>query len=118
MFPWLALGRQVIIEGRAEKISAAEATRYFLSRPHDSQLAAWVSDQSRPISSRQVLLQKFDEMKRKFQAGEVPMPSFWGGYRVVPSRFEFWQGRVSRLHDRFQYQPAGGAGWDIERLAP
>lgn len=118
LFPWLALGRQAIIEGRAEKISSADAVRYFLSRPHDSQLAAWVSDQSRPIASRQLLLQKFDEVKRKFSAGKVPMPSFWGGYRVVPERFEFWQGRESRLHDRFEYLPAAGNSWDIERLAP
>lgn len=119
LFPWLPLGRQVIIEGSASRISATDAMRYFLSRPHDSQLAAWVSNQSQPINSRQVLLQKFDEMKRKFADGEVPMPSFWGGYRVVPTRYEFWQGRESRLHDRFEYSPAEESSqWTIERLAP
>ncbi len=117
LFPWLALERQVIVDGIARRISAADSMRYFLSRPHDSQLAAWVSNQSQPLSSRQVLLQKFDELKRKFAAGEVPMPSFWGGFRVRHHRLEFWQGREKRLHDRFEYTPSGDA-WKIERLAP
>jgi pyridoxamine 5'-phosphate oxidase len=118
LFPWLQFDRQVIVEGVAERISTADALRYFMTRPHDSQLAAWVSNQSQPLSSRQVLLQKFDEMKRKFASGEVPMPSFWGGYRVSLQRLEFWQGRESRLHDRFEYVADGSGGWDIERLAP
>ena len=118
LFPWLALERQVIVDGIAERISAADSMRYFLSRPHDSQLAAWVSNQSQPLSSRQVLLQKFDELKRKFAAGEVPMPSFWGGFRVRYHRLEFWQGREKRLHDRFEYTPSGSDAWKIERLAP
>jgi pyridoxamine 5'-phosphate oxidase len=118
LFPWLALERQVIVDGIAERISAADSMRYFLSRPRDSQLAAWVSNQSQPLSSRQVLLQKFDELKRKFGAGEVPMPSFWGGFRVRHHRLEFWQGREKRLHDRFEYTPSGGDAWKIERLAP
>lgn len=118
LFPWLQFDRQVIIEGDASRISATESMRYFSSRPQESQLAAWVSAQSRPISSRQVLMEKFAEMKRKFAAGEVPMPSFWGGYKVRPRRLEFWQGREQRLHDRFQYTPAGDGGWQIERLAP
>ncbi len=118
LFPWLQFDRQVIVEGVAERISAADSLRYFMTRPHDSQLAAWVSNQSQPLSSRQVLLQKFDEMKRKFANGEIPMPSFWGGYRVSLQRLEFWQGRESRLHDRFEYAANGSGGWDIERLAP
>jgi pyridoxamine 5'-phosphate oxidase len=117
LFPWLQFERQVIIEGVARRISAAESIRYFASRPHDSQLAAWVSNQSQPLSSRQALMQKFDEMKRKFANGEVPMPSFWGGYKVYHERVEFWQGREQRLHDRFQYS-RGVNDWDIERLAP
>lgn len=118
LFPWLQFDRQVIIEGEASRITTAESMRYFASRPHDSQLAAWVSAQSQPISSRQMLLQKFDEMKRKFVAGEVPMPSFWGGYKVRHQRLEFWQGREQRLHDRFQYARSGSGEWGIERLAP
>jgi pyridoxamine 5'-phosphate oxidase len=118
LFPWLQFERQAIVEGTAERISAAESMRYFMTRPHDSQLAAWVSNQSQPLSSRQMLLQKFDEIKRKFAKGEVPMPSFWGGYRVAPRRLEFWQGRESRLHDRFEYTPDASGNWSIERLAP
>lgn len=118
LFPWLQFDRQVIIEGEASRISAAESMRYFASRPHDSQLAAWVSAQSQPISSRQLLLQKFEEIKRKFAAGEVPMPSFWGGYKVHHRRLEFWQGREQRLHDRFQYHKDAAGDWQVERLAP
>lgn len=118
LFPWLQFDRQVIVAGAAERISAAESLRYFMTRPHDSQLAAWVSNQSQPLTSRQALMQKFDEMKRKFANGEVPMPSFWGGYRVSLERFEFWQGRESRLHDRFEYTRGAQQGWAIERLAP
>lgn len=116
-FPWLDLERQVKIMGRAERVSTAESAKYFLSRPHGSQLGAWVSNQSAPISSRQMLMSKFEELKQKFKKGEVPLPSFWGGYRVVPDIFEFWQGRQHRLHDRFQYT-LEAEGWKIERLAP
>lgn len=117
-FPWHVMERQVRINGRAEKISAVETTRYFLTRPRDSQVAAWASEQSRPISSRQVLMQQFDAMKSKFLSGEIPRPDFWGGYRVIPERFEFWQGGGSRLHDRFEYTRAPDDSWTIERLAP
>lgn len=117
LFPWLALERQVRIEGRAERISKADSLAYFLKRPHGSQLGAWVSQQSSIVGSRQLLEMKLDEMKRKFSKGEVPLPSFWGGYRVRASVFEFWQGRPNRLHDRFQYNPEGER-WRIERLAP
>lgn len=123
LFPWLALERQVIIRGRAEKVSKTESLRYFTSRPHGSQLGAWVSHQSQVITGRRLLEIKLDEMKRKFAEGQVPLPSFWGGYRVVPKTFEFWQGRPSRLHDRFLYSrihgtDSAGSGWTIERLAP
>ena len=117
LFPWLALERQVRIEGAAERISKTDSLAYFLKRPHGSQLGAWVSQQSAVISSRSLLEQKMDEIKRKFAAGEVPLPSFWGGYRVRPDAFEFWQGRSNRLHDRFRYTSEGD-GWRIERLAP
>lgn len=117
MFPWVVLERQVIVQGRAEKISAAESLKYFTSRPRESQLGAWVSDQSSVISSRKLLLQKLAEIKDKFTHGEVPLPSFWGGYRVVPETVEFWQGGSARLHDRFFYELKDGA-WEIERLSP
>lgn len=117
IFPWLSLERQVVVQGTVEKIGKAESLRYFLSRPRESQLGAWVSDQSKVISSRSVLEMKLAEMKRKFSSGDVPLPSFWGGYRVVPRTVEFWQGGAGRLHDRFLYS-AGEEGWRVERLAP
>jgi pyridoxamine 5'-phosphate oxidase len=116
-FVWLDLERQISIAGTAVSISAAESARYFMTRPRNSQIAAWVSNQSSMISSRKLLMQKFQEMKQKFSKGEIPLPSFWGGYRVIPSSVEFWQGRENRLHDRFLYVRSGG-GWKVERLAP
>lgn len=117
LFPWVALERQVLIMGRVEKVSVAEAAAYFVTRPVGSQLAAWASPQSTVISSRGLLEAKWEEMKRKFADGKIPLPSFWGGYRVLPDLFEFWQGRASRMHDRFQYTRTNGS-WEIERLAP
>ncbi len=117
LFDWLELDRQVVVNGTAEKISTAESIKYFLSRPRGAQLGAWVSHQSSAVSARSLLEMKFQEMKRKFTGGEVPLPSFWGGYRVRPERFEFWQGRPNRLHDRFEYTLEDGS-WTIERLAP
>jgi pyridoxamine 5'-phosphate oxidase len=118
LFPWYPLERQVGILGRAERISSAESLAYFASRPHGSRVGAWVSQQSTVITSRQLLEMKWDEMKRKFAQGEVPLPSFWGGFRVVPSELEFWQGRENRLHDRFRYVRAEDGSWRRERLAP
>jgi pyridoxamine 5'-phosphate oxidase len=118
LFPWYPLERQVAILGRAERISPAESLAYFASRPHGSRVGAWVSQQSTVITSRQLLEMKWAEMKRKFAQGEVPLPSFWGGFRVVPSEFEFWQGRENRLHDRFRYVRAEDGSWQPERLAP
>lgn len=117
LFPWISMERQVIIQGRAEKVSTAESLRYFASRPRESQIGAWVSNQSETITSRKFLLQKLAEIRDKFSNGEIPLPSFWGGYRVVPSAFEFWQGGPARLHDRFLYQKNAGV-WQIDRLAP
>jgi pyridoxamine 5'-phosphate oxidase len=117
LFPWITLERQVIIQGQAEKISTAESLRYFASRPRESQIGAWVSNQSEVISSRKFLMQKLSEVREKFHKGEVPLPSFWGGYRVVPEAIEFWQGGPARLHDRFLYRKHEGE-WSIERLAP
>lgn len=116
-FPWLALERQVIVSGTAEKLSIGEVTKYFLSRPKDSQIAAWASQQSRPIGGRKLLEQAFEQMKHKFANGDVPLPGFWGGFRVVPQSVEFWQGRENRLHDRFLYEK-DSSGWQINRLQP
>lgn len=118
LFPWLSLERQVGILGIAERISAVESLAYFASRPHGSRLGAWVSHQSSIISSRKLLEMKWQEIKHKFQQGEIPLPSFWGGFRVIPSEVEFWQGRENRLHDRFRYLRETPTTWNIERLAP
>lgn len=118
LFPWLDLERQVKIVGRVEKVSTAESLKYYLSRPRGSQLGAWVSQQSSIITSRSLLEMKMDEMKRKFSNREVPLPDFWGGFRIVPQTVEFWQGRANRLHDRFQFSLQADQSWKIERLAP
>lgn len=117
-FPWYLLERQVKVCGVAEQLSSADALKYFLSRPRESQLAAWASQQSRPISSRQLLMQQFESMKNKFSKGEIPLPDFWGGFRVKPHEIEFWQGGAHRLHDRFQYRLQADGQWAIQRLEP
>jgi pyridoxamine 5'-phosphate oxidase len=118
LFPWVALARQVQITGVAERIPAAESLKYFATRPRGSQIGAWSSPQSQVISSRSLLEAKVAEMVRRFGQGEIPLPDFWGGYRVTPETVEFWQGRESRLHDRFRYLGKQGEVWRIERLAP
>ncbi len=118
LFYWQTLERQVRIEGTVSTVSTAESLKYFASRPRGSQLGAWCSAQSSAISSRSLLEAKLAEMKQKFRDGEIPLPSFWGGFRVVPNRFEFWQAGDHRLHDRFVYEPADGDSWTIQRLAP
>ena len=117
LFPWLALERQIKIVGSVEKVSRLESIKYFASRPKDSQIGAWASKQSSTISSRSILQSQFASMKRKFSSGEVPLPDFWGGYRVIPRTIEFWQGRESRLHDRFIYRRIGDR-WTVSRLSP
>jgi pyridoxamine 5'-phosphate oxidase len=117
-FAWLDLQRQLRIEGDIEKVTTAESLTYFLSRPRGSQLGAWASNQSEVVSSRSLLESKFFELKQKFAKGEVPLPDFWGGYRVKPRRFEFWQGGKDRLHDRFAYEKNVKGEWEINRLAP
>ena len=118
LFTWLPLQRQLAIQGTAERVSHAEVLSYFIRRPYGSQLAAWVSPQSKIITTRSLLEMKWEEMKRKFREGEVPLPSFWGGFRIVPREMEFWQGRESRLHDRFLYTRGTEDTWTLERLAP
>ena len=116
-FPWYALRRQVIIEGTVQELSTPDSEPYFHSRPRGSQLGAWASRQSAVIGSRDELEKRYAELEQRWAGEPVPMPDFWGGYRVVPGAIEFWQGRVNRLHDRFRYRRAGDA-WVIERQAP
>jgi len=117
-FLWLDLERQVRILGRCEKISKTESLSYFMKRSRGSQIGAWVSDQSSVISSRKFLAMQIEKVKEKFKKGEVPLPDFWGGYRIIPQKIEFWQGRESRLHDRILYTKESDGSWSISRLAP
>ena len=118
LFNWIALERQVGIEGVAQKIEISESIKYFLSRPRGSQLGAWVSDQSSILSSREILESKLEEIKSMFLNKKIPLPDFWGGYRIKPKSFEFWQGRSDRLHDRFLYSEINENAWEIKRLSP
>jgi pyridoxamine 5'-phosphate oxidase len=118
LFPWNELDRQVIIQGHAEKMSMAESAAYFVTRPRESQIAAWASRQSRPISARALLDKQVAVLKEKFGKGEIPVPDFWGGYRVLPRRIEFWQGGEHRIHDRFLYTREGDDDWTIQQLQP
>ncbi|MFE0462087.1 pyridoxamine 5'-phosphate oxidase [Kitasatospora sp. NPDC058965] len=118
LFPWHPIDRQVIVSGAVEKTGRDETAAYFRIRPHGSQLGAWASEQSSPVASREVLEQRFAELESRYPEGEgVPVPPFWGGFRVVPQAVEFWQGRPNRLHDRLRYTAAGD-GWTVERLCP
>jgi pyridoxamine 5'-phosphate oxidase len=118
LFNWVALERQVSINGVAEKVETSESLKYFMGRPRGSQLGAWVSDQRSVLSSRKILEMKLGEIKRKFADGKIPLPDWWGGFRIRPKRFEFWQGQPNRLHDRFLYSKIDDESWEIERLAP
>jgi pyridoxamine 5'-phosphate oxidase len=114
---WQPLNRQVRIEGTVERIADAESEAYFGTRPPGSQIAAWASPQSQPITRREELDERYSEVEARFPVGDVPLPPFWGGYRVIPEAIEFWQGRENRLHDRIRYE-RGAAGWRRTRLAP
>jgi len=118
LFPWHAIGRQVKITGSASKITTAESLHYFLTRPRGSQIGAWASPQSQYIDSRSVLEAMVQQVKERYAGGEVPLPSFWGGYRVKPVTLEFWQARDNRLHDRFIYRREESGDWEIKRMAP
>ena len=117
LFHWHELGRQVRIEGHAERTSEEESDAHHRGRPRASRLAAWASAQSEPVADRAALDEAYAAREREFADGDVPLPPFWGGIRVVPDAYEFWQHRANRLHDRFRYLP-DGEGWRIERLGP
>lgn len=117
-FPWYPVERQVLVCGVVEKLAPEESRQYFASRPRESQFAAWASAQSRPLASKEVLVRQFESIRSKYQEGEIPLPEFWGGYRVIPHSIEFWQGGKHRLHDRFEYTLQPGKHWQIERLSP
>ncbi|MCL3860458.1 pyridoxamine 5'-phosphate oxidase [Actinotalea sp. K2] len=121
-FPWFEIDRQVVVVGAVEQVDRAQTEDYFRSRPHESQLGAWASEQSSVLVGRAVLEQRFAELRDRYPTGaQVPVPDHWGGFRVVPGTVEFWQGRASRLHDRLRYtrEVQGDAPrWRVERLAP
>ncbi len=118
LFPWNELDRQVSISGTVERASEEESDAYFASRPRDSQLGAWASAQSQAIESREALMQRLSEVTARFGGGDIPRPAHWGGYRLVPASWEFWQGGESRLHDRFRYTRDDGESWQVMRLQP
>ena len=122
-FGWYSMYRQVLIQGTAEKVTADESDEYHASRPHDSQVAAWSSQQSQPIDTRTALDAQFDRALAKFENTDVPRPDYWGGYRIIPTRIEFWKGRTNRMHDRIEFSRSLGADgqfcdWQIQRLQP
>ena len=119
VFGWYSMYRQVLIEGVITSVSDEEATEYFHSRPHESQVAAWSSQQSQPINTRADLDKQFDEALERFKDSEVPRPDYWGGYRIVPTRIEFWKGRSNRMHDRIAFERESiDSDWQIQRLQP
>ena len=118
LFPWNELDRQVSVSGAVEGVSEAESDAYFASRPRDSQLGAWASSQSQEIENREALMQQLVDVSARFGEGEIPRPPHWGGYRLVPITWEFWQGGENRLHDRFRYIRADSDSWRLTRLQP
>ncbi|MEQ8906395.1 pyridoxamine 5'-phosphate oxidase [Ekhidna sp.] len=118
LFPWYDLERQIIITGKAQKVSKETSVNYFHSRPRESQLGAWASQQSNEIADRSILEEKLKMLEERFLNKEIPLPENWGGYLVIPESFEFWQGRASRLHDRIYYQDEMEGTWKISRLSP
>jgi pyridoxamine 5'-phosphate oxidase len=118
VFYWEPLHRQVRVEGRVERVSEREARDYFATRPRGSQIAAWASRQSSALASREELEAEFQRMEREFAGSDVPLPPFWGGFRIAPVIVELWQGRANRLHDRVRYERDGGGSWRKSRLAP
>lgn len=118
LFYWKSLGRQVRIEGTVELVSDAESDAYYATRPRISRLGAWASSQSRPLESRPVLEARLAEAEARYPGDDIPRPAYWGGYRILPARFEFWQNMPYRLHDRTIFTPRPGGGWDSGKLFP
>ncbi len=118
VFLWLPMQRQIRIEGRVEKISTEESQNYFRSRPRESQLGAWCSAQSSVLKNRSELDNKYADLEKKYEGKEIPKPPYWGGFKVIPSSIELWQGRASRLHDRLRYTFMNEGDWKLERLSP
>lgn len=119
-FPWNLLARQVRVEGTVERVTAAESDEYFATRPRGSQIGAWASDQSEVLIDRDALESRWADAESRFDGQDVPRPPYWGGFRVLPRAIEFWQGRPSRLHDRFRFaaDPSTDGGWRLDRLSP
>ena len=117
-FYWTQLERQIRISGSVERTSREDSAAYFHSRPAGSRLGAWVSKQSQVIDARQVLDSRLEQMTERYEKGEIPLPPHWGGFRIKPDKYEFWQGRPNRLHDRFRYARQNDGAWVIDRLAP
>ena len=119
VFGWYSQYRQVLVEGTVQRVNSTESDAYFNTRPRDSQIAAWASDQSQPIQDRETLDAKYQQCQEKYATGDVPRPDHWGGYRIVPSRIEFWKGRSNRMHDRIEFLRAEPSRpWQIRRLQP
>ena len=118
LFPWNELDRQVSVSGAVERASEEESDAYFASRPRDSQLGAWASAQSQVIENREALMQQLADVSARFGEGEIPRPPHWGGYRLIPVSWEFWQGGENRLHDRFRYTRDDDGNWQVARLQP
>ncbi|MEK9594227.1 MAG: pyridoxamine 5'-phosphate oxidase, partial [Luminiphilus sp.] len=118
LFPWNELDRQVSVSGAVERASEEESDAYFASRPRDSQLGAWASAQSQTIDNREALMQQLADVSARFGEGEIPRPPHWGGYRLIPVSWEFWQGGENRLHDRFRYTCSDDGNWQVMRLQP
>ena len=118
LFPWNELDRQVSVSGAVERASEEESDAYFASRPRDSQLGAWASAQSQGIENREALMQQLADVSARFSEGEIPRPPHWGGYRLIPVSWEFWQGGENRLHDRFRYTCIDNGDWQVKRLQP
>lgn len=118
LFPWVAMERQITVEGVVGRVTREESAAYFHSRPRASQLAAWASPQSTAVAGRAVIEESYRVIEKKYEGREVPLPPNWGGFRLAPETVEFWQGRRSRLHDRLRYRREPGGDWVVERLAP
>ena len=118
LFPWNELDRQVSVSGAVEGVSEEESDAYFASRPRDSQLGAWASAQSQAIENREALMQQLADVSARFGDGDIPRPPHWGGYRLIPVSWEFWQGGENRLHDRFRYTRNDEGSWQVARLQP